>query len=103
MLIVLHVLDSAEGRRCGSSSGGQVRVSGNYVGDGKLQLHRRRPWSSLWNQQEAVEDSACNHVGSVEPDPSVAGILQAVVGAGNGDGDEQADSAKCTVNQKFRV
>lgn len=55
------------------------------------------------NGDVAVEDSACNHVGSVEPDPSVAGILQAVVGAGNGDGDEQADSAKCTVNQKFRV
>jgi hypothetical protein len=45
----------------------------------------------------------CNHVGSVEADPSVAGILQAVAGAGNGDGDKQADSAKCTANQKFRV
>ncbi|XP_047096163.1 uncharacterized protein LOC124708522 isoform X2 [Lolium rigidum] len=55
------------------------------------------------NGDVAVEDSACNHVGSVELDPSVAGILQVVAAAGNGDGDEQLDSAKCTVNQKFRV
>lgn len=55
------------------------------------------------NGDVVVEDGACNHVWSVEPDPSVAGILQAVDGAGNGDGDGQADSAQCTVNQKFRV
>jgi hypothetical protein len=32
-----------------------------------------------------------------EPDPSVAGIVQAVADAGDGEGDKQAQTAKCTM------
>jgi hypothetical protein len=36
-----------------------------------------------------IEDGACSHVGSVEPDQSVAGIVQAVAGGVGGDEDQQ--------------
>jgi hypothetical protein len=41
---------------------------------------------------------ACSHVGSVEPDPSIAGIVQAVEAASNGEGEGQAESVQWSVN-----
>jgi hypothetical protein len=40
-----------------------------------------------------AEDVECRHVGSVEADPSVVGIVQAVAPAGEREGDEQPESA----------
>jgi hypothetical protein len=40
--------------------------------------------SMMGQLRAADEDGACSHVGSVEPDPSVVGIVQAIAGAGKG-------------------
>jgi hypothetical protein len=50
--------------------------------------------ASMENGGAVEEDGACSHVGSVEPDLSVAGIVQAVAGVGDGEGDRQADSSR---------
>jgi hypothetical protein len=46
------------------------------------------------------DEGSCSHVGSTEPDPSVAGIIDAIAGPVNGESKIHEDSAECTVDME---
>jgi hypothetical protein len=46
------------------------------------------------------DDGSCSHVGSVEADPSVARIIDAISAPANGESKNHEESAECTVDME---